>query len=279
MPGDTERVAPGDDEMSPLPPAVAATLLIACAGPALGQAGGVRLPDVGVSGKRGPCRTHPERAAETAELWMLAKEALDGSVHSEPGAPTLVVEKWRRTLGPRLDLRWERRDTARLVTLHPFETDVPSSLERAGYIQHIGWTIIFYGPDPDFLLSERFLRNHCFRRTAGDGAMTGLTGLAFEPLPHQTVSDVTGVLWIDPARGELRRVEYTWTNAPREADAPGIGGFSDYVRLASGGWITRRWNMRIPRFETGPWRDLAGYSDEGGQVLAVGESKPLRKRR
>src|ERR1044072_1010094 len=100
MPGDPARVAPGEAAMSPRTPAIAATLLIACAGPALGQAPGVRLPDIGVTGKRSPCRVHPERAAETAELWILAKEALEGSVRSEPGAPTQAGENGRRSATP-----------------------------------------------------------------------------------------------------------------------------------------------------------------------------------
>jgi hypothetical protein len=238
---------------------------------------GRRLPGIRVPA-RSPCEVHPETAAETAELWVAAREALQGSTRSEPGAPTLLVEKWRRRLGPRLDLRSERRDTSRVATLHPFETPVPDNLEREGYIQRHAWLMYFYGPDPEFLLSERFLRQHCFRRVSGEGATAGLVGLAFEPLPRSAVSDVVGVLWIDPVGQTLCRVEYSWTMAPREADAPGVGGFSAFARLASGGWILRQWNMRLPRFESqGMNYDLVGYTDEGGEVLAVGESKPTRR--
>ncbi|HEV8357597.1 MAG TPA: hypothetical protein VGQ17_12650 [Gemmatimonadales bacterium] len=240
--------------------------------------GGWRVPDLRVKGKKSPCEVHPETAAETAELWMIAREALEGSKRTEPGAPTLLVVKWRRRLGPRLDLRSERRDTSRLTTLHPFETEVPYNLESEGYIQRRAWLMIFYGPDPGFLLSERFLRQHCFRRIAGEGANAGLVGLGFDPLPRQNASDVSGVLWIDLAGDALHRVEYAWTSPPREADAPGVGGFSVFARLASGGWILRQWNMRLPRFEaSGFGYDLVGYTDEGGEVLAVGKSRPTRR--
>src|SRR5258708_35977860 len=167
---------------------------------------GRRLPGIRVPA-RSPCQTHPETAAETAQLWVAAREALEGSTRSEPGAPTLLVEKWRRRLGPRLDLRSERRDTSRVATLHPFETPVPDNLERAGYIQRHAWLMYFYGPDPEFLLSERFLRQHCFRRVTGEGATAGLAGLAFEPLPRSAVSDVVGVLWIDPVGATPRPVQ------------------------------------------------------------------------
>lgn len=99
-------------------------------------------------------------------------------------------------------------------------------------------------------------------------------GLAFSPLPRTTIPDVQGVLWIDPERGELRSMEYTWLNAPLEARAPGIGGWADFTRLATGGWIVQRWNLRMARPEAGYARGFDGYTDHGGEVIAVVGTRP-----
>lgn len=233
------------------------------------QAGAqVRLPQVKVSG-RTPCQAHPETALETADLWEAARIALEGTTRTDSIVPTLLVREWRRALDFQFRLRFEENDTSRVRTRRPFERKAPGNLERAGYIQRQGWSIVYYGPDAGLLLSERFLRSHCFRRIEGTGAATGLLGLAFTPLPRTTVADVTGVLWVDQATGELRSVEYTWINAPPEASAPGIWGRADFAKLARVGWIVQRWNIRMARPEAGYTRGFDGYTDQGGEVLAV----------
>ena len=233
-----------------------------------------RLPNVRVSGKT-PCRIHPESALETADLWSAAKATLESTVQSDSAVPRLLVREWRRTLDYAFRLRYEDADTSIVQTRRPFEKKAPGNLERAGYIQRQGWSMVYYGPDAGLLLSERFLNQHCFRRVEGEGGKAGLVGLAFAPLPRAVQPDVTGVLWIDLERGELRSVEYTWINAPEEARAPGIGGRADFVRLSSGGWMIQRWSIRMARQESGYARGFDGYTDQGGEVLAVlGRERP-----
>lgn len=235
-----------------------------------------RLPNLRVSA-RTPCEVHPETAAATADLWLAARQTLESAARQAEAAPTLLVQEWRRTLDGRFRLRWERRDTSFVRTLHPFEKPLPGNVERAGYIQQRGWTTFFYGPDAGLLVSEWFLRRHCFTRISGTGAAAGLEGLAFTPLPSTRHTDVAGVLWVDAARGELRHVEYAWTSAPDEARAASVGGRTDFVRLKSGGWIVQRWNIRMPRLEAGLGHGFDGYTDQGGEVLAVSEAKRPRR--
>ncbi len=227
-----------------------------------------RLPAVKVSAKT-PCQVHPESALGTADLWDAAQRTLEGTTRADAATPTLLVREWRRALDFRLGLRFEHSDTTEVRTRQPFEKPAPANLERAGYIQRQGWSIVYYGPDPGLLLSERFLRTHCFRRVEGQGATAGLAGLAFTPLPRTRVADVTGVLWVDPDRRELRSLEYTWLNPPLEANAPAIGGRADFARLPGTGWIVQRWNIRMARPEAGYVRGFDGYTDQGGEVLAV----------
>lgn len=235
-----------------------------------------RLPDVKISG-RTSCQIHPESGAATAELWIDARTALEGAAAGDSSSPTFLVQNWRRTLTPDLGLRWERRDTTRVTTRKPFSKKTPANLERAGYVQARWNALTYYGPGAELLLSERFLTQHCFRRETGTGSRLGLIGLAFEPLPAQRLPDVAGVLWIDPGLRLLRYIEYTWTNPPVEARAPASGGRVDYTRLADGGWIIQRWNMRMPRASDIPGTGYGGYTDQGGEVLAVGSSRPARR--
>lgn len=254
---------------------VSVALAVASALPAAAQE---RMPEVKSRAKT-PCQVHPETAVETAQLWLHAREALEGSQAEDSTPPLMLIQKWRRTLTRSLRPLYERRDTSTVATSRPFGVKTPDNIERVGYIQRAFHSIIFYGPDPDEVLTERFLRQHCFRRVPGAGGTQGLAGLSFEPLPTQRNPDVSGVLWIDTASGALRYVEYTWTNAPMPARAPLAGGRTDFVRLAGGGWAIQRWYIRMPTFTAGPSPDLDGYSDEGGELLAVGPPTPRKKKR
>lgn len=245
-------------------------LALAAATPAAAQ---VRIPEVKASGKT-PCEFHPETAIAMADLWASARRALESSTATDPHPPLLLIQKWRRTLSRSLNSLHERRDTSRVVTRQPFGVETPSSIERAGYIQRMFRTVIFYGPDPDEIVTERFLRQHCFRRVEGSGPTQGLAGLAFDPLPKQRNPDVSGILWLDPVSGELRHVEYTWTNAPAWAGEGKARGRTDFVRLAMGGWITQRWFIRMPK----PDDAFGEYTEEGGEILAVGPPTPGKKK-
>src|SRR5258706_9169188 len=92
---------------------------------------GRRLPGIRVPA-RSPCQTHPETAVETAQLWVAAREALEGSTRSEPGAPTLLVEKWRGTLGAPPHPPAGRRGTPRAGPPPPLATPLPANLPRRG---------------------------------------------------------------------------------------------------------------------------------------------------
>lgn len=249
---------------------VALLLLLAGAPSATAQA---RIPDVKARGST-PCEIHPESAVETAELWLSARAALETSAATDSNPPLLLVRKWRRTLNRSFELLYERRDTSLVATRQPFGTRTPSNIERVGYIQRMFQTVIFYGPDPDEIITERFLRQHCFHQVEGSGATQGLSGLAFDPLPRQRKPDVSGILWVEPASGALRYVEYRWTNPPSWADAGKAHGRTDFVRLAGGGWVTQRWYIRMPR----PGDEFGGYVEEGGELLAVGPPTPTRKK-
>ena len=251
-------------------------LLTVLTGVPAGAAAQARIPEVKARG-RTPCEVHPETAVATAELWLSAQTALTSSTAADSNPPLLLIQKWRRTLNRSLRLLYERRDTSLVATRQPFGTKTPSNLERVGYIQQMFHTVIFYGPDPDEIITERFLRQHCFRRVEGSGATQGLAGLAFDPLPRQQNPDVSGTLWIEPVTGALRSVEYGWTNPPFWADGGRAQGRTDFVRLAGGGWVTQRWYIRMPKPLSASGYDFDGYTEEGGELLAVGPPTPKRK--
>jgi hypothetical protein len=67
---------------------------------------------------------------------------------------------------------------------------------------------VFYAPDEQVLLSDRFVEEHCFQVARGEGSSEGLFGLQFSPAKRRNVNDIAGTLWVDSASAELRYLDF-----------------------------------------------------------------------
>ncbi len=159
----------------------------------------------------------------------------------------------------------------------PFFAHAPGVLEQDGYFKrHDDGTEDFYGPDEEVLLSAGFTRRHCvsvFPDVRRDSAGTQLA-LAFVPRDRDTRPEIRGLIWIDSATSELRRIEFEYVRISFPAPADSIGGSVEFTHLASGAWIVSSWVLRMPRFGVGRTRYnmvLDGYLEVGGSASVVRE--------
>jgi hypothetical protein len=150
------------------------------------------------------------------------------------------------------------------------------TLAKFGYVRRRdAENVIFDMPSADALLSDEFAEMHCFGIAKPPSEHPEWIGVRFAPRKERKdVVDVRGVVWLDRASAELRRVEYSYANLPKTTyevcdDAPmnvpvaerkrrceparddaanrlGLGGEMDFQRLATGEWLVTSWAMRKP---------------------------------
>jgi hypothetical protein len=89
----------------------------------------------------------------------------------------------------------------------------------------------------------------------------------FTPAPDRRVPEVAGVIWLDSATAEPRRVEfdYVWSALPRSAR--GLGGVIEFGRLPTRELAVWSWRIRTPLVASGiTGLRLTGYRETGGQL-------------
>jgi hypothetical protein len=230
------------------------------------------------------CRARPGSGPETARLWGEARKALEVTSWSGSNASVQFRgARFDRVLDPG-SLRvlqhsehawrgWSDRS--------PFLSIPAHELAANGYVQAADdGEIVYYAPDAAVLLSDEFLDAHCFAVAAPPALEPELIGLSFEPLRSAGAAGIRGVLWLDRASAELRRLEFQYTSVPglpaRTWDA--AQGRVEFERLSTGVWIVRRWWIRMPAVEVGTreHRDaptnsvrLTAVHETGAEVRAV----------
>lgn len=127
----------------------------------------------------------------------------------------------------------------------PFVSLAPEALAEDGYIREEDSEIWIYGPSTAVLLSRSFVDTHCFTLRR-DADRRGMLGVEFEPLPGRSVSDLSGVLWLQEESGELRSLEFQFENVPQSLMRGDYRGQVDFMRLEGGGWVIERWWLRSP---------------------------------
>ncbi len=238
------------------------------------------LPGVAVTGKS-LCGTRLADASRLAELWDDARAALTAAqITARDRLARYELVRYSRALDPTnlavLD-ETHRAYGAAGDSMPPVFTSLRGdSLSTIGYWQPVNeMTTIFYGLDANALLSDAFVRDHCFTVSDGTGDRRGLVGLSFEPVRGRTVPEIRGTVWLDARTSELRWVEFSWLRLPDNASGERTGGRVYFTRLAGGPWIVRRWYLRIPRSlfiapaPNGGVRPIqVGLEEEGGFVFS-----------
>ena len=234
----------------------------------------VPLKEVVVAGER-QCDIEAGEAggASVATLWEEVREALAAVAWtSRVSGYWYELTHFERELtagGKRLgpDSTWHE------VGYHqvPFRSAPAIQLALLGYVVvgEDGWT--YYAPDADVLLSDPFLRTHCFETKAEKG----LVGLGFSPARGRNLPDVKGTLWVDRDNAELRYLEFTYARLPERLNAPKAGGRVEFMRIPNGAWIVRDWVIRMPIAQVVPGAyqsampRVVGFREAGGSAVEI----------
>lgn len=255
----------------------------------------IQLPAVTVR-SADVCGARARDGAAVAAVWEQARTALLASglradttrIDASRGDAPLHTEwmEYERQLdneGKRV-LQQERR-LASGRTARAFTSIAAESLAVHGYVVDTADGTIFHAPDAEVLLSPSFAATHCFSLEPAPVDHPGWIGVAFRPAQTLTgKADVRGTLWLDQTSGELQQLHYRYTNLPAAAEAADPGGDVHFVRLTTGEWLVRQWQIRMPLVNSRASavnlgrrnlvvkptsRSLTGVQIAGGEVLRV----------
>ena len=236
----------------------------------------VRLADLQVQ-TTAQCTMLQEDAVELSRVWEEARKALKATVWT--GQQTyyrfdgLLSRQSLDTDGN--EVGQAEFESIRTYGPNPFASALPNDLAFGGWVQPArSGGLAFYGPDAKVLLSESFLRRHCFWLQRDVVAGSDVIGVYFEPLPTRRVTDISGVLWIDATSAELRSMEFTYEGLDLPFNTEMLGGEVEFDRLPDGAWIVRRFIIRTPLVSVR--MRLVGLYEEGQSVTAIWRTADLQ---
>lgn len=214
------------------------------------------------------------------DLWVELKKALTASAMTEAqGLVPLDVDLYERVLDRNLAIVSERAEQRTRISRRPvtgISWDQVDSAKRGEASNND----VYRAPDAATMLSDQFVRSHCYAAIRGYGPETGLTGLEFKPARVAAQPELTGVLWLDPKANALRSLSFDYVNLPIPLRIARTTGRVEFQQLAGGQWIVPRWYIRMPRIARVNSTDvgspavsrdtLVGYQEVGGAARPAG---------
>lgn len=214
------------------------------------------------------------------DLWVELKKALTASAMTEAqGLVPLDVDLYERVLDRNLAVVSERAEQRTRISRRPATGISWDQVDSAKHGEASN-SDVYRAPDAATMLSDQFVRSHCYAAIRGYGPETGLTGLEFKPARVTTQPELTGVLWLDPKANALRSLSFDYVNLPIPLRIARTTGRVEFQQLAGGQWIVPRWYIRMPRVARVNSTDvgspavsrdtLVGYQEVGGAARPAG---------
>jgi hypothetical protein len=226
------------------------------------------------------CQQLTSPGTPAGDLWVELKKALTASAMTEAqGLVPLDVDLYERVLDRNLAIISERAEQRTRISRRPvtgISWDQVDSARRGD----VSNNDVYRAPDAATMLSDQFVKSHCYAAIRGYGPETGLTGLEFKPARVAAMPELTGVLWLDPKANALRSLSFDYVNLPIPLRIARTTGRVEFQQLAGGQWIVPRWYIRMPRVArvnstnvgSPPVSSdsLVGYQEVGGTARPAG---------
>lgn len=243
-----------------------------------------RAPAPVVIRSESACQQMTGPGTPAGDIWVQVKKALTANAMTEAqGQVPLDVDLYERVLDRNLGIVSERSEARNRISRRPLTgiswEQLDSTRRGDG-----GGSEVYRAPDAGTLVSDQFVKSHCYTAIRGYGQEAGLTGLEFRPARVAGPADLTGVLWLDPKTNALRSLNFDYVNLPIPLRIARTTGRLEFEQLADGRWIVPRWYIRMPRVArvttnevgapTAPHDSLVGYQEVGGAARPAGSARP-----
>jgi hypothetical protein len=242
-----------------------------------------RIPTPIIPRNETACQQLTGPGTPAGDAWVELKKALTASAVTEAqGLVPLDVDLYERVLDRNLAVLSERAEQRTKVSRRPLTgiswDQIDSS--RRGQTSN---SDVYRAPDAATILSDQFVKSHCFAAIRGYGPETGLAGLEFRPARIGGQPELAGVLWLDPRANALRSLSFDYVNLPIPLRIARTTGRVEFQQLPGGQWIVPRWYIRMPRVARVTSTDvrspsisrdsLVGYQEVGGAARPTGTAR------
>lgn len=238
---------------------------------------------------RNECTWSPGSSGDIGTVWEDVRAALTAWQASQAdGATSMRVRRFHQ-LRVAKSFSVSKRSETTLVGLveAPFVSASAESLSAQGYVTPLDGNVTrYYAPDADVILSDVFVRDHCWflvSSPSGDDV-----GLRFVPHRGRLVSDVEGTLWVNRNDRRLRSLDFGFTRLPDPMSDLSANGTVTFGQQPNGYWYAARWSIRMPVYEDrrgGGDRTsspagyvetpvIAFFEEEGGDAVPLSDSVP-----
>ena len=207
------------------------------------------------------CQQMTGPGTPAGDLWVDIRKALTASAMTEAqGLVPLDVDVYERVLDRNLGIISEQTEQRSRISRRPVTGISWEQLDSARRGNGSN-SDIYRAPDAATLVSDQFVKAHCFAAIRGYAQEAGLSGLEFRPARIGGQPELTGVLWMDPKTNALRSLNFDYVNLPIPLRVARTTGRLEFEQRPGGHWIVPRWYIRMPRV-------ARVTSNEGGRAVA-----------
>ena len=200
----------------------------------------------------------PAESGDLGAVWAVARTGLAAVVRTEQSRQVAMdVDLFERTYDKSGRKLIDQQVTSRTgVSARPVTLLSATTLRTFGYAHVEADGVRFFAPDATVLASDEFGAGYCMRLhdPLERDSVPGGIGIAFTPSAERPQTDIEGVLWLDRATGELRRLDYHYNRMPADFKAPSAGGRLVFRTLPKGLAFTQQWSLRLPIVTVGERR-------------------------
>jgi len=235
----------------------------------------LRNPSTVVARTETACQLLTPPGTPAGDLWVEIRKALAASALTDAqGLVPLDVDLYERALDRNLGVLSERTEQRSRIARRPATGISWDQIDSARRGAGAGGEV-YRAPEAATLVSEQFVKTHCYAAIRGYGPEVGLNGLEFKPAKIGSLPELTGILWLDPKTNALRALNFDYVNLPIPLRVARTTGRVEYQQLPSGHWIVPRWYIRMPRVAQMASSDsLLGYQEVGGTSRPTGTAAP-----